>query len=221
MKDILTIFHDCNTHDVLNTKWSLSAQLEAFTGGYFVSGEGFDQWIKIYYKKDFDESKHIYDELVHSNNLIAYVSLSRRMALVLSRFKNMFQKDTAGYGLAYYPFDSFDKEEYFCSNPANMSKEFFGLRWINDDFLDDKNLDFDYEAFELIDSGIPYLNPNHFSIKELMKMQIDYEMIHTKKCPKCGHQLEFFLKEDYMYFCKSCNTLFSEELNDELELSKE
>lgn len=198
MKDILTVFQDYKFHDEFHAKWSLSAQLEAFTGGYFVSGEGFNEWIKIYYCESYHESKNSIHELVHPENLIAYVSLNRKMALILSKYMDKLKKDTVGYGLAYYPFDSFDTKEYFCLTPENMPKEFFGLRWINDDFLSEEKIDFDYEAFVLIDSGVKYLNPNGFSIKELMEMQIDYEIVNTKKCPKCGHQLEFFLKEDYV-----------------------
>ncbi len=41
--------------------------------------------------------------------------------------------------------------------------------WIRDDFLYDKDIEFDYIAFEKIDNGMKYLNPDHFSVKELIR----------------------------------------------------
>ena len=40
--------------------------------------------------------------------------------------------------------------------------------WIDDDFLSDDKLDFDYDAFELIDSKVSYLNPKHFSVYQMV-----------------------------------------------------
>lgn len=40
--------------------------------------------------------------------------------------------------------------------------------WI-DDFLNNEKLEFDYEKFELIDTGVKYLNPKHFSVKSFVK----------------------------------------------------
>ncbi len=48
--------------------------------------------------------------------------------------------------------------------PSFLSK----ITWISDDFLSDENIDFDFEAFEIIDSGVIYLNPNHFSVMEMI-----------------------------------------------------
>lgn len=41
--------------------------------------------------------------------------------------------------------------------------------WIDDDFLNNEKLEFDYEKFELIDTGIKYLNPKHFSVKSFVE----------------------------------------------------
>ena len=41
--------------------------------------------------------------------------------------------------------------------------------WIDDDFLNNEKLEFDYEKFELIDTGVKYLNPKHFSVKSFVK----------------------------------------------------
>lgn len=40
--------------------------------------------------------------------------------------------------------------------------------WIDDDFLNNEKLEFDYEKFELIDAGVKYLNPKHFSVKNFV-----------------------------------------------------
>lgn len=37
--------------------------------------------------------------------------------------------------------------------------------WIDDDFMSDENIEFDFEAFDSIDSGEKYLNPKHFSLE--------------------------------------------------------
>ena len=34
----------------------------------------------------------------------------------------------------------------------------------------DANIPFDYEAFEIIDSKVDYLNPNHFSVSQLIRL---------------------------------------------------
>ena len=44
-----------------------------------------------------------------------------------------------------------------------------GIRWIDDVFLNDEKIEFDYEAFDIIDSGAEYINPKHFSAKELIR----------------------------------------------------
>ena len=167
MKDVLDIFNKNGQHEEDIAKWSLSAQLEAFTGGYSVEGEGLDEWIKIYYKAGCD-------------SLIAYVSLSNKMAFVLDEHIKKFKQDTKGYGFAYFPFDSFNEEKYYCSNTSLLPVAFSGIKWINDDFLNDETIEFDFEAFEIIDTGVTYLNPKHFSIYDLMNNQIEYSIINKR-----------------------------------------
>ena len=36
-------------------------------------------------------------------------------------------------------------------------------------FLNDDQLSFDFESFEYIDEGLPYLNPKHFSVSHFVK----------------------------------------------------
>ena len=40
--------------------------------------------------------------------------------------------------------------------------------WINDDFMNDEDIEFDFEAFEMIDGGEKYMNPKHFSVADLV-----------------------------------------------------
>ena len=177
MKDILSIFNKNGQHDENIAKWSLSAQLEAFTGGYSVEGERLDEWIKIYYKADCDS----YEQIISRDSLIAYVSMATKMALVLDERIEKFKQDTKGYGLAYFPFDSFYEEKYYCSDPTLLTIVFSGIKWIDDDFLNDETIEFDFEAFEIIDAGVNYLNPKHFSIYDLMNNQIEYTIINNGK----------------------------------------
>lgn len=40
--------------------------------------------------------------------------------------------------------------------------------WIDDDFLSDESIQFDFKAFEIIENKIIYLNPKHFSVLQLI-----------------------------------------------------
>lgn len=57
-----------------------------------------------------------------------------------------------------------------CSDTSLLPKTFGNVEWIDDDFMNDENIPFDYDSFEKIDSGIPYLNPKHFSVKNLVSV---------------------------------------------------
>lgn len=148
---------------------SLSGKLEGIIGNYFVSGEGIYRsfgWLTVYYDADVDT----YTEEVESveENIIAYVTSDYRWAFVLTRHFQKFQEDTKEYGMAYISVDSFDKRILRCTDTHLLPDEFEGINWIDDDFMDDENIPFDYEAFASIDEGIRYLNPNHFSVSELV-----------------------------------------------------
>ena len=75
-----------------------------------------------------------------------------------------FREDTKDYCFQYIRLDSLTEENLECAHPELLPQEYRNIIWINDDFMDDDSIDFDYEAFELIDSGIDYLNPAHFSM---------------------------------------------------------
>ena len=146
---------------------SLTGKLEAVIGKYFVSGEGIpDRSIfTVYYSE-----KTAHDECVElvPDNIIAYVTSDYKFAFVLEKMLNKFISDTAEYSLSYLPVKDFMKEE-FCIQTTEQTPGFFKrIVWINDDFLYDVKQDFDFNTFRLIDDGIKYLNPGHFTIYELV-----------------------------------------------------
>jgi len=74
------------------------------------------------------------------------------------------------YGITYIPVSDFTSPE-LCIKKMNELPEIMShIRWIDDDFFNDGSKDFDQEAFEIIDSGVDYMNPNHFSVKELIQV---------------------------------------------------
>ena len=56
-----------------------------------------------------------------------------------------------------------------CKRSKQVAGFMAGIRWIDDVFLNDEKIEFDYEAFDIIDSGAEYINPKHFSAKELIR----------------------------------------------------
>lgn len=149
MQEILNIFAAEGQHDELTCTFSLTGQLEAMVGGYYVSGAGMDEWEQIYYDKTADPEKTTLREIAKPENIIAYVSENCHKALVLEAHYRHFKEDSKGHGLAYFSFASFE----------------------------DDAIPFDFEAFEVIDEGTKYLNPRHFSINQLMNyLYADYRL---------------------------------------------
>ena len=64
---------------------------------------------------------------------------------------------------------SLDEECIECSRYSDYCEHILPALWIDDDFLNNEKLEFDYEKFELIDTGVKYLNPKHFSVKSFVK----------------------------------------------------
>lgn len=54
----------------------------------------------------------------------------------------------------------------------------------------------------------------HFEWKKLDGWDIEWFV----RCPQCGEVLRIISSEDYVYECSRCRRLFSEDLNDSLEL---
>ena len=160
---------------VRTEKTSLTGTLEAVIGGYCVKGE-LDaslhpcHWIRVYFSKNIRVATDILEAFAIPENLVAYVSLHYQKALILESKYEKLWKDLRGYGLQCFSFQTLDREEYYCSNYESLPLEFQKIIWLNDDFLYDENLIFDFQAFAKIDEGVLYLNPNHVSIKQI----IDY-----------------------------------------------
>lgn len=148
---------------------SLSGKLEAIVGNYFVSGEGNpDETIyTIYYDPTID-SYYNSVELVDKNR-IGYVTSDYEYAFIKKSVLDKLERDTEEYKMTIIPVDDLDDQELSIDVECDLPDYFSSVIWIRDDFLYDKDIEFDYEAFEKIDSGIMYLNPDHFSVKELIR----------------------------------------------------
>lgn len=151
---------------------SLSGWLEAFVEYYFVWGEGGGDinfhWLTVYYDPDIDPLYEAVEAM--REKIVAYVSSDYRWSFVLSRHLEKFQKDTAGYGMVYLPVPDFERELLQCSRTDLLPQAFSDILWIDDDFMDDENIPFDFDSFSLIDDGAEYLNPKHFSVTRLIRM---------------------------------------------------
>lgn len=149
---------------------SLSGKLEAYIGNYFVSGEGTCDkelhWLTVYY----DSSIDTYTEAVElvPSNIVAYVSSDYRWGFVLNNHIQKFNKNISEYGISCISIPSFEDKILQCSHTDLLPCEFSNIVWIDDDFMDNENILFDYDSFALIDEGINYLNPKHFSVAQLI-----------------------------------------------------
>ena len=151
---------------------SLSGWLEAFVGNYFVYGEGGGSrefhWLTVYYDPDIDP---IYEAVETTlANAVAYVSSDYRWGFVLSKHLEKFRKDTAAYGMRCLPVPDFQQETLCCARIDLLPQAFSGIVWVDDDFMDDETIPFDFDSFALIDDGVDYLNPKHFSVKQLIRV---------------------------------------------------
>ena len=147
---------------------SLCGKLEAIVGNYFVSGAGIpEDWPMqtVYYDPEVDS----YTEEVKliPENIVAFVEANNKWAFVLNSHMEKFKEDTIEYGIKYIGVDSFKDEVLCCSTPDLLPDEFQNIKWIDDDFLNDDSIPFDFEAFAEIDDGVEYLNPKHFSVMQL------------------------------------------------------
>ena len=167
MKDLCQYFTS-NTQYLKEYHMSISGKLEAIVGNYLVSGEGNPE--EILYAVYFDASVDSFYNAVEcrEENLIAVVTSDYAYAFVLDSMLDMFCKDTKEYGITYIPVTGFEKKEFMLSKYDTLPEFMSNVRWIRDDFLYDDSIEFDFVAFEEIDNGTDYLNPDHFSVKELV-----------------------------------------------------
>lgn len=150
-----------------NTLWiSLCGKLEAYIGNYFLSGASVpDNEIETLY---YDSSIDRYDsvELIE-RNIVAYYIADESIGFVKKEIAEKLKKETEEYGVTYIVVDNF-YQELLCVSTANIPEYLKDIIWIDDDFMSDENITFDFEAFELIDSKVNYLNPKHFSVLQLI-----------------------------------------------------
>ncbi len=148
---------------------SLCGKLEGIVGNYFVSQvthgifEGL--WYSVYSDPSVDYLK---EAIKRDRNLIGYVDKYIRWAFILENRSQKFKEDTAEYGLTYIEVPSFEQEILQCHHPDDLPFEFADILWIDDDFLNDDTLPFDFDLFARIDAGESYLNPKHFSVNQFV-----------------------------------------------------
>ena len=92
------------------------------------------------------------------------------MMFVLAPFLEQLITDTFEYSISYIPVSDFDSEEFCVDTEKELPLFFSTVNWIDDDFMNYEDAEFDFVAFCKIDDGIHYLNPKHFSVQQL----IDY-----------------------------------------------
>lgn len=167
MKNLSSFFND-NDKVPSKGKISISGKLEAYVGNYYVCGEGRPgaEIYSIYYDESIDSQYEAVDTV--EKNLVAYLTSDYKYAFVLESMLEKFAEDTGEYNITYIPVERFDTPELYLEDVNDLPDFMSGIRWIDDDFLSDENIDFDYDAFEIIDSRVEYINPKHFSVKELI-----------------------------------------------------
>lgn len=119
----------------------------------------------------YDSAVGFYDEIkLTKENIIAYIVNKEEIAFVREDMITKLKKDTEEYGLVYIPVKSFEKDEFYIDIEMEISLLLKKIVWIDDDFMYDENIEFDFEAFDIIDSGEKYVNPKHFSVADLIEV---------------------------------------------------
>ncbi len=167
MKRINDYFVKTNQKRTTEKRISLCGKLEAMVGNYFLSGAGVPgESVETLY---YDSAVGFYDCVpLLKKNIVAYIVENETVAFVRADMLVKFLADTEEYGLIYIPVDSFDAEEFYIDREMGIPHLLDPVVWIDDDFMSDGNIEFDFEAFDIIDSGKKYLNPKHFSISNLI-----------------------------------------------------
>lgn len=150
-------------------RMSLCGKLEAMIGNYFLSGAGVpENNIQILY---YDRTVGFYDAVpLKKSNIVAYIIESENLVFVREDMYEKLKKDTEEYELVFIPVHSFDAHELYIDLEMELPLWLKKITWIEDDFLYDENIEFDYEAFDRIDSGEKYVNPKHFSVTDFVNL---------------------------------------------------
>jgi len=169
MKRINDCFLSAKKREEVKQWISLCGKLEAVVGNYFLSGAGIpDNEIQILY---YDSTVGLDDE-IHKvkENIIAYIFENENVAFVREDMLAKFKKDTEEYDLVSIPVGSFETDEFYFDRETDMPHLLKNIVWVDDDFMNDENIKFDFQAFEIIDSGEKYVNPKHFSVMDLVNV---------------------------------------------------
>lgn len=159
---------------------SLEVHFEIIIGGYYVEYHWLNDWYGptylevLYYLPGYDPGSYgPYDkvpEIKKKENIVAYLLADEHIALVKRDHAEQLRRNTEGYEITFIAVDDFD-EEVLSVDPERELPDFLkGLIWVNDDFLysEDMTIPFDFAAFQIIDTGVEYLNPKHFSVRQLI-----------------------------------------------------
>lgn len=151
----------------INHKMSLCGKLEAMIGNYFLSGAGIaDSEIRVLY---YDSTVGFYDEIpLVKENIVAYIFENEDIAFVREDMLQKLKKETEEYELIFTPVHSFETDELYIDVENGIPSLLKNIVWVDDDFMSDENIEFDFEAFEIIDSGKKYVNPKHFSVADIV-----------------------------------------------------
>ena len=153
------------------TSFSLFGKL-AMVGNYFLSevtnGVFGGLWNSIYFDTDIGTETECIKCI--DKNLIGYVDKEIRWAFILDKYIEKFKKDTSEYGLEYIGVPSLKENIIKCTHTNNLPNEFSKVLWIDDDFMYNENIPFDFDMFDIIDEGVLYLNPKHFSVNMFVKI---------------------------------------------------
>lgn len=179
MKSLNAYFTKTNQKTDMPNQISLCGKLEALVGNYFLAGAGIPENAveTLYYDPflDFMDTVSLVNE-----NIVAYITDHERVAFVLEVMLDKFKKDTKEYDLIYIPVHAFDSEELYVDNVKELPPFLEGICWIDDDFLNNEDIPFDYEMFETIDSGVKYVNPKHFSVSKLIDVLKDGKKLQDR-----------------------------------------
>ncbi len=167
MKRINDYFVKINQNRTTEKRISLCGKLEAIVGNYFLSGAGVPgECVETLY---YDSTIGFYDRVpLLKKNIVAHIVENETVAFVCAEMVAKLQADTEEYGLVYIPVDSFVAEEFYLDMEMRIPHLLESVVWVDDDFMSDENMEFDFEAFDIIDSGEKYLNPKHFSVENLI-----------------------------------------------------
>ena len=173
MKRINDYFFITNQKKNLQPEFSLCGKLEAIIGNYYLSGSSYPESdIQVLY---YDSTVDWYYDAISTKqeNIVAYILVKENIAFAREDMLEKLKKDTEEYGLKFIPYNSFETDEFYIDREMEVPDLLKNLIWIDDDFMNDENIEFDFESFYIIDSGKKYINPKHFSIADLLDVICD------------------------------------------------